>query len=134
MVQNMTNTMRFLFALVFAFVTLALPVQAQEQRPAHLVVLNKAGPNFGRLAEFREEGRAHRQIYVRLTEQGQIIASGLLSGEPVLGITVFRQGVDEAEIRRLLTEDAIVRAGVLEVEFRHWSIQMGALEGVRERE
>jgi hypothetical protein len=119
--------MRVVLAVLIALAALAAPARAQEQRPTHFVVLNKPGPHFARLADFRQEALSHRDIYLRLTAEGQIIASGTLSGEPVLGITVFRQGVDEAAIRRLLMDDAIVRAGILEVEFRHWSIQMGGL-------
>ena len=99
--------------------------QPAEQRPKHLVVLTRAGPNFAKLSEMRAQVPAHRDIYLRLTAQGDIVASGPFEGQPVLGITVFRQGVDEQRIRKLLADDAIIKAGVLELEFRYWSVQMG---------
>jgi hypothetical protein len=106
----------------------APPVPTPEQRPKHLVVLNKHGPNFGKLPQMRAEALAHRQIYLDLTAAGDILVSGSLQGTPSMGLTVFRQDVDEARIRKLLADDAIIKAGVLELEFRYWSIQMGALE------
>lgn len=121
-------------SLLFALMLIAAPVAAAaqsvqnapaDQRPKHLVVLTRAGPNFDRLQEMRPQALAHRDIYLKLTAQGDIVASGPFEGQPVLGITVFRQGVDEAAIRQLLADDAIIKAGVLELEFRHWSIQMG---------
>jgi len=98
-----------------------------DQRPKHLIVLTRAGPNFDKLGEMHTHVEAHRDIYVKLTAQGAIVASGPFEGQPVLGLTVFRQGVDEQEIRKLLTDDAIIKAGVLALEFRYWTIQMGSL-------
>ncbi len=121
--------------LILAFVA-ASPALAQtadtekpatQQRPMHLVVLNKHGPNFEKLSQMRAEALAHRDIYLKLTAAGDILVSGRLEGDPSLGLTVFRQGVDEKRIRKLLADDAIIKAGVLELEFRYWSIQMGAL-------
>jgi hypothetical protein len=89
------------------------------------VVLNKQGANFAKLSEMRPQALAHRQIYLDLTAAGDVLVSGRLEGEPSMGITVFRQGVDEARIRKLLADDAIIKAGVLELEFRYWSVQMG---------
>ncbi|QDP20079.1 hypothetical protein [Sphingomonas xanthus] len=126
--------MRLIFALsclVAAGVAVAQPTAAQDrpaaQRPVHLVVLTKAGPNFAKLGDMRSQALAHRDIYLDLTAKGEVIVSGPFVGEPVLGLTVFRQGVDEAAIRARLTNDAIIQAGVLEIEFRQWSIQMGGL-------
>lgn len=107
--------------------TAAAEKPATEQRPLHLVVFNKHGPNFGKLAQMRAEALAHRDIYLKLTAAGDILVSGRLEGDPSMGLTVFRQGVDEKRIRTLLADDAIIKAGVLELEFRYWSIQMGAL-------
>ena len=121
----------FILALLAASPALAQTAPADnpgmDQRPKHLIVVTRAGPNFDRLAEMRAQVQAHRDIYLKLTAQGAIVASGPFEGKPVLGITVFRQGVDEAAIRKLLADDAIIKAGVLELEFRYWSIQMGAL-------
>lgn len=125
------RTILLILSLVAAMPAAAQPAPTQvppvEQRPRHLVVLNKHGPNFGKLSQMRAEALAHRQIYLDLTAAGDILVSGSLEGTPSMGLTVFRQGVDEARIRELLADDAIIKAGVLELEFRYWSIQMGAL-------
>ncbi len=119
-----------ILSLLAATPVIAQPMSAQilpvEQQPKHLVVLNKHGPNFAKLSEMRAEALAHRDIYLKLTAAGDILVSGRLEGEPSMGLTVFRHGVDEERIRKLLTDDAIIKAGVLELEFRHWSIQMGS--------
>jgi hypothetical protein len=122
-----------LITLILSLLT-ATPLAAQpaqvlpaEERPNHLVVFNKHGPNFAKLSDMRAEALAHRDIYLKLTAEGEILVSGRLEGEPSMGFTVFRQGVDEARIRERLADDAIIKAGVLELEFRYWSIQMGAL-------
>ena len=114
-------------AIVAASAAILSSPAVAQQAPVHLVVFNKPGPNFHKLSEMRELALAHRDIYLKLAHQREIIASGRMTGEPVLGLTVFRPGADEQSIRRLLADDPIAKAGVLEIEFRHWSIQMGAL-------
>jgi hypothetical protein len=118
-----------LLSLLAAAPSVAQPAQIlpAEKRLEHLVVFNKHGPNFAKLPDMRAEAVAHRDIYLALTAAGDILVSGRLEGEPTMGFTVFRQGVDEARIRQLLADDTIIKAGVLELEFRYWSIQMGAL-------
>ncbi|HVM22636.1 MAG TPA: hypothetical protein VM308_04970 [Sphingomicrobium sp.] len=100
---------------------------SSAQQPTYLLVFNKPGRNFARLGEMRELALQHRDMYLKWADTGEIIVSGRLEGEPVLGITVFRRGADEQAIRRALDTDPLVKAGVLEVEFRRWTIQMGAL-------
>ena len=131
MMRGRMRLFTLILGLVVAVPAVAQPMSAQnppsEQRPKHLVVFNKHGPNFARLSEMLAEARAHRDIYLKLTAAGDILVSGRLEGDPSMGMTVFRQGVDEERIRKLLADDAIIKAGVLELEFRYWSIQMGAL-------
>lgn len=116
----------------------ASPALAQDSQPAekpakpaaaarHLVVLNKQGPNFSRAAEHPAELRAHRQIYLDLTAEGEIIASGLLRSEPPHGFVLFRQGVDEEAIKARLANDFVVAQGIVALEFIYWDIQMGAV-------
>ena len=103
------------------------PASSAQQRPVHLVVFNKPGPNYARLDKLRRQALQHRDMYLKWADDGEIIASGLLEGTPVLGLTVFRRGADEPSIRRSLSRDPLVTAGVLDIELRHWTIQMGAL-------
>lgn len=123
--------LRMILAAILACV---MPVDSLSQQtatpsagppPRHLVVLNKPGPNFARLVDHRAEMLRHRQIYLDLTAEGEIIASGTIDFEPRVGFILFRQGVDEAAIRSRLENDFAIKEGILELEYRYWSIQMG---------
>lgn len=120
-------------ALSSSSAALAQGAQSPATAPAvasaesYFVVFNRPGPNFGQVAQYREQAIAHRELYLRLAREGQLMFGGSFSGEPVLGLSVFRRGVDEAAIRRTLEDDALVQAGVLAIEFRRWTIQMGGI-------
>jgi hypothetical protein len=107
------------------------PPQAAPAAPTknarHLVVLNKRGENFVKAAAHLPEMRAHRQIYLDLTTDGDIVASGLLDSDPAVGFILFRQGVDEAGIKQRLEADFAVREKIVELEYRYWTIQMGSV-------
>lgn len=100
---------------------------ATDNDPRHLVVLNKRGTNFELVRENRDKMLEHRQIYLDLTASGHIVASGLLRSEPPVGFVLFREGVDEEEIRARLEDDWAIREGVIELEFLYWDIQMGGI-------
>lgn len=125
----------------YILITLALmagaPLAAQTAKPAepaaqpesHLVVFNRLGPSFARMQELRDAALAHQKLYRDFAAQGKIIAGGRMTGEPVLGLSVFAADVDKAQIRRMLEGDPAVKAGIVAIEFREWQLQMGSLAG-----
>jgi|GEM_PF-1705216 len=120
---------KLLIALLVGLLVAAAPAAAQE-RPTHLVVLNRAGPAWERVAEHAAAAREHFAIYKRLADAGDIVVGGRLDGapqDPALGISVFRAGVDRDAVRKVLENDPLLKAGVTAIEFREWTIQMGAL-------
>lgn len=117
-----------LAAALLAAAPATTPAVAQEQPPArHLIVLNKRGPDFDRARTVPDQMRAHRQIYLDLTASGHIVASGLLDSAPPVGFVLFREGVDEAAIKRRLEADFAVKARIIDLEYRYWTVQMGSL-------
>ena len=103
---------------------------AQKPPETHLIVFNRLGPNFSKMAELQKEAIAHRDLYVGLAKEGKIIAGGAMVGQPVLGLSLFASNVDRDEMRALLENDPAVKAGLVEIEFREWQLQMGSLEKV----
>lgn len=125
--------------LVIAF-TLLIPVSslsaqstpAPEQHPAgakarHLVMIARAGPNFAKFRDRLAEARAHQAIYERLAEEGFTVAGGAFEGEPVMGMTIWSPGIDEARARELIKEDQLPKLGILTYEFRTLGVRMGSL-------
>ena len=101
---------------------------AQKAPESHLVVFNRLGPNFAKLKELRNEAIAHRDLYLRLAAEGKIIAGGAMTGQPVLGLSIFASDVDRDQIRSMIENDPGVKAGIVEIEFREWQLQMGSLK------
>ena len=93
----------------------------------NLVMFTRAGPNFSDLPEHLEEARAHQAMYERLAADGYTVAGGAFEGEPVLGMTIFAEGIDEARARELIAEDELPRLGIVAYEFRMLGVRMGAL-------
>jgi hypothetical protein len=133
-------TVKSLFAGAALALCLITPAAAQSPaklapavQPAvkHLVVFNRPGANFAKLrmddAEHVSAIRAHQKLYLDYAKTGDLVVGGRFSGEPVLGMSVFRTGVDIAAVRKTLEDDPAVGAGFVAVEFREWTPQMGAL-------
>lgn len=91
------------------------------------MVFNRPGPNWHRRAEFAADAAEHRNIYVRLADRGDILAGGRLEGDPAVGISIFRPGIAERDIRPQLENDRLVREGVIAIEFRMLALQNGAI-------
>ncbi len=106
----------------------AAPPAATEAKARHLVMFTRAGPNFARVADHRAEAIAHQQLYQRLAKEGHSVAGGSFEGQPVLGMTIWRQGIDEAAARALIAEDQLPTLGIVEYEFRTLVVRMGALK------
>lgn len=70
---------------------------------------------------------AHFRLYRGMADDGRIIASGRMDGDPVIGLTVFAADIDRAAIKAMLEADPSVKAGITAVEFREWQMQMGAI-------
>lgn len=108
-----------------------LPAAAQTAAPAaqagHLIVFNRPGPNWAQRESAAPVLRQHQNLYRRLAESGEIIFSGRFAGEPLLGMAVFRRGIDPAEIRRRLEEDPTIRMGLIALEFRPFAVSFGSL-------
>jgi len=119
--------LKLALALAAASTAVAQPVAPSE--PTHFVVFNRPGPNFARAAEMREAAIAHTKLYRELAAKGKIIAGGRMSGDPVMGLSVFAAGTDRSRMRALLEADPAVKAGIVVLEFRDWTIQMGRLSG-----
>ena len=73
-----------------------------------------------------DEARAHQALYERLAAEGHTIAGGAFDGQPVLGMTVFSEGIDEARARALIAEDQLPKLGIVAYEFRTLGVRMGA--------
>ena len=110
---------RFLLALALLVPMLpaaaqpAQPPQAQGVLARHLVMFTRAGPNFANARDHIAEARAHQALYERLAAEGHTIAGGAFEGAPVLGMTVWREGIDEARARELIREDALPGLGCM---------------------
>ena len=103
---------------------------AAASRETYLVVINRAGPNWQNpLPATPEMAQHHNDIYQALLGEGMLISAGRLDGEPVMGISLFHQGVDENEIRARLDSDELVKHGFLALDYRHWSLLSGSLAG-----
>lgn len=107
--------------------------QPQQQRPTviparHLVMFTRAGPNFSKISEHVNEARAHQAIYVRLAADGFAVAGGAFEGEPVLGMTIWSEGIDEARARELIKDDELPKLGIVTYEFRTLGVRLGSLK------
>jgi hypothetical protein len=101
-------------------------------REAYLVVINQPGPNWqSPLPTTPEMAQQHHAIYQSLLEEGMLISAGRLDGEPVMGISLFHQGVDEQAVRALLDSDRLVKLGFLVLDYRRWELLSGSLAGVK---
>jgi hypothetical protein len=108
-------------------------MDAQTQaRETYLVVINLPGPNWeSPLPATPEMTEQHHAIYQALLEEGMLISAGRLDGTPVMGISLFHQGVDEHVIRARLDGDELVKRGYIALEYRHWALLSGSLAGVK---
>lgn len=107
---------------------------SQDERAAaaapntYLAVFNRPGAAWDRRSDHREALVAHTELYRGHAERGDILVGGRFEGEPILGLSIFSQDVDEAAIRAEFEADPAVRAGVIAIEFRAWSVQMGGFD------
>ena len=79
-------------------------------------------------AEINALQEEHLAFNARMRAVGHAVITGPLRGQPdesLRGIDVFRTSVEET--RRLLQEDAMVRAGWLAVDVCTWLMPAGAL-------
>jgi hypothetical protein len=131
------NTLKsFLFLLLSAAAVPAVaqqgpqPLQQQATAPAplarHLVMFTRAGPQFAKLREHMDQARAHQRLYERLAAEGHTVAGGAFEGQPVLGMTVFSEGIDEARARQLIAADELPKLGIVAYEFRMLGVRMGS--------
>ena len=104
----------------------AQPVNAAPAR--HLVMITRAGPNMAKVRDHMAEARAHQALYERLAAEGHTIAGGAFEGEPVLGMTIWTEGVDEAKARELIKDDQLPKLGIVTYEFRVLGVRMGSLK------
>ena len=104
------------------------PTPPQQQGPGvrHLVMITRAGPNFASLRDHMAEARAHQAIYERLAADGHAIVGGAFEGEPVMGMTIFAEGIDEARARELIQEDRLPALGIVVYEFRTLGVRLGS--------
>lgn len=125
--------------LIAAAILIPTPLLAAQSAPAterqptaakarHLVMITRAGPNFAKLRDHLEETRAHQAIYEKLAAEGITIAGGAFEGEPVLGMTIWSEGIDEAKARELIKDDQLPKFGIVTYEFRTLGVRMGSLK------
>lgn len=99
---------------------------------AYLVVINLPGPNWASpLPATSDMAEQHHAIYQSLLEDGLLMSAGRLDGTPVMGISLFHQGVDESQVRERLDGDELVKRGFITLEYRNWGILSGSLDGVK---
>lgn len=138
--RAMINQTKLILLAFAAFAALAGPAFAQQSptptppaaTPAplarHLVMFTREGPNFASLRDHMDEARAHQRLYERLAEEGHTVVGGAFEGMPVLGMTVFSEGVDEARARELIKDDQLPALGIVAYEFRTLGVRMGSLK------
>lgn len=139
-VEGLGRTMmKYLTIAMMPLALLSAPALAQQSSPStrpatapaplvrHLVMFTREGPNFASLSNHMDEARAHQRLYERLAADGHTVAGGSFEGLPVLGMTIFSEGVDEAAARRLIADDQLPRLGIVAYEFRTLTVRMGSL-------
>ena len=89
-------------------------------------MFTRAGPNFAKLRDHKEEALAHQRLYERLAAEGHTVAGGAFEDTPVLGMTVFSDGIDEQRARELIVDDQLPRLGIVSYEFRTLGVRMGS--------
>lgn len=95
---------------------------------AYLAVFNRPGPAWEERSDARDALIAHTELYRGYAARGDILVGGRFEGEPVLGLSVFSSGIDEDAVREAFESDPAVEAGIIAIEFRQWSVQMGGLD------
>ena len=118
------------FSSLSAQTTPSQPPSAKtaDQLPHHVVMITRAGPNFSKLADFPAERKAHFALWQGLASQGYTVAGGPFEGQPVMGMTIFREGIDETHARELMKEDQFPKLGITQIEFRTFIVTDGSLE------
>jgi len=91
-------------------------------------MFTREGPNFASLRDHMGEARAHQQLYERLAAEGHTVVGGAFEGTPVLGMTVFSEGVDETRARELIEDDQLPALGIVSYEFRTLGVRMGTFK------
>jgi hypothetical protein len=119
--------MKILLLVILGFILPAQQTYAQTTLEENLVVFHSLGPNWKMRAEYKEALQAHRKIYEELAQNGDILFGGRFQGEPVLGMSVFRSNIDRESLMTRLKQDPSVVAGVVNLEFRVWQMQLGKL-------
>lgn len=104
-----------------------------EPAEAYLAVINLPGPNWASpLPATPEMSQQHHAIYQSLLEDGMLISAGRLDGKPMMGISLFQQGVDESVVRARLDSDELVKRGYLTLDYRRWVILTGSLTAAKD--
>ncbi len=118
-----------------ALVTMPVITLAQSPPSVHaepisrnLVMITRAGPNFADRAKYGEEARAHQAIYRQLAANRTTIASGAFEGLPIMGMTIWSSGIDEAQARELIKDDKLPALGIVTYEFRVLAVREGGFE------
>lgn len=97
---------------------------------AYTIVFLRRPPDAPRLSEEEVEAlqQEHLAFNQRMRDDGHAVITGPLQGQPdksLRGIDVFRTPVEET--RRLLQQDAMVRANWLAADVCTWLVPAGAL-------
>ncbi|HEV7232604.1 MAG TPA: hypothetical protein VGN36_00065 [Sphingorhabdus sp.] len=117
----MRQLLTAILLVISAGVPQAVSAQGTQQVSAsslQLVVFNRPGEKWAERAKATPLLLAHRDIYLKLAESGDIVFSGRFVGEPLLGMSIFNASVDEAAIQKQLESDPAVTAGYIALEFR----------------
>ena len=96
--------------------------------PRHLVMITRAGPNFSNLREHRAQAQEHQALWRRLQTEGHTFAGGAFEGQPIMGMTIFNAGIDEARARDLIKNDPFPGLGITEYEFRTFMVVNGSFK------
>ena len=128
-----TNMKRLILALTLLVPNPVVAAQSAAHQPVaasarHLVMITRAGPNFAKLRDHMQEARAHQAIYRRLAAEGVTIAGGAFEGEPVMGMTIWSEGIDEQRARELIKDDQLPNLGIVAYEFRTLGVRTGSLK------
>jgi hypothetical protein len=90
----------------------------QAASSLQLVVFTRPCEKWAERAEAVPLLLAHRDIYLKLAESGEILFSGRFVGEPLLGLSVFDASVDTEKVRKHLENDPAVTGDYIALEFR----------------
>jgi uncharacterized protein YciI len=106
-----------------------IQMSAAAEADVRFVILHRPGSAWERGVDFREQPgvRDHVEHYRQIHEKGLLQMGGPFLTPDSGGMMIPVAGISEEEARRMAESDPAVRAGLLEVEVRPWTVAMKSI-------